>query len=1271
MYLLCRGRAPPISRLGVRHYKKSKVKIGGTGEGPRSNMGGAQRNKRAVESARMQLAVMNKDNADAEGGGKGTPRDAQGRPIVKEKEKSLGAFRAMGAGGLTHPIFESGPPGRVELDLPVLEAGGIAGPGGLTPGTVVRFRDEDPASPLRVYGVPKSMLVEFRILGAPMSVITATTLSLVRLLHESALPLPSARFHDPEDDPDDELPITRPNARIVLNGRAGTGKSFLLLQLAEYAAALRTAANQREWIVIYVPRARALVNGSTPAVYSLQTQTYHQPRAAWNLLSRIGRANRDFLEVLATTQEWHFDVSATPGAGAGAGGVGTGAATSSATQASAAQAAGESAGLGHVKPGTPLTALIDLAVSTPDPAAPAETTIDYALAPFVLDALLEELAAQTRFPVLLAIDEVQALAGRSMYKDPQFKGIRPHHLGMPRLLLEFIGGRRGLARGLVLTALSRSDPTFPVPPQFAAALNLSDEFTSSPRSVRERRSSQLAAYLEGEVVVDYGVRGVELDLGDYPEPWTGYRAYDPPTYEDSPALQPTAATPEPPLRPVDLWRDKVMKREEEELEEEMDALAEQAELEEAALAVSSDAPPLDGEAQPKPAQDGKQEPTEEEEDDDDPGPVDTSSGTVSAPLRLTPAEKATLAAQKRKAKKEKARERAKEREMREGLVLERAVRAVRVPDALGVREAAALFEVWLDVGVLRTGGERRRVRRAELAAVEDYATERAALDAATADDADLAEAEADEALAALQEEFEAREAELAEAEEAEAEEGAEEEDLERELTSDIDTLASTTTPSTTTAAADATTLAAPTEDDSPETAALLEAQETAETARQILELEDAFERDEALELDEVALLEQVVGTEGWEREAQGRREWMEETAEREKVRVEEVLERRALLKEEAAKEARARAEEEGLEEGEEGVEAVEGEEGTEAEAGIKAEAEAVAPAEDGVEAVEPVEAVEGEAEAEAALESDAEGEEVDPTAHLEGPTRAVLLPTEDGEYFDGVEDAKGVVHLRGEDGEYFPVAAEDMEDVELVYPDELEGEISGEDEGEETEGAMEDHEEEEGEEYASDGELVGSDGEELEEGMEEYVSDGELVGSDGEQLEEGMEEYASDGEEYDSDIEALREYAGLEDGEDEGDTDDELAYGSDHDELPLPEDNELAALVSQGVREAMEDPETTSELLRAPTSWAEDVDGIDGVQMDSLRKMVMQDIGEDGQVRVKLDEDGNPILQRPGGRMTERETGADELFLGKYAESSGNARAFVWGGLLATLQTAK
>lgn len=221
----------------------------------------------------------------------------------------------------------------------------------------------------------------------------------------------------------------------------------------------------REWIVLYIPRARHFVDASTPYQYSLATRTYLQPRAAYQTLSRLARANSHLLSQLSTQSEVVL-----PDGGR------------------------------TFHAGTPLTTLIDAGLTAAETSAGAAPSVDALLrAPFVLDAVLSELGAQEDFPVLIAIDDFQALCGRSLYRDPRFKAIRPHHLSMPRLLLEYAGGMRKLARGLVLTSLTRSDTQFPVPPQLSDALRLSDEFSPSPRSVGYRRSAQLAAYLEGEV----------------------------------------------------------------------------------------------------------------------------------------------------------------------------------------------------------------------------------------------------------------------------------------------------------------------------------------------------------------------------------------------------------------------------------------------------------------------------------------------------------------------------------------------------------------------------------------------------------------------------------------------------------------------------------------------------------------------------------------------------------------------------------------------------
>ena len=94
------------------------------------------------------------------------------------------------------------------------------------------------------------------------------------------------------------------------------------------------------------------------------------------------------------------------------------------------------------------------------------------LAPVALDMLLEELGKQEDVPVLVAADDMQALCGQTLYKDPQFRSIAAWHLGMPRLLLEFAGGMRKFKRGAFIGAVTNSDPLFPVPAELLDAFEM-------------------------------------------------------------------------------------------------------------------------------------------------------------------------------------------------------------------------------------------------------------------------------------------------------------------------------------------------------------------------------------------------------------------------------------------------------------------------------------------------------------------------------------------------------------------------------------------------------------------------------------------------------------------------------------------------------------------------------------------------------------------------------------------------------------------------------
>lgn len=60
-----------------------------------------------------------------------------------------------------------------------------------------------------------------------------------------------------------------------------------------------------------------------------------------------------------------------------------------------------------------------------------------------------------RYPVLLAIDDFQALFCMSQYRDPLFKSIKAYHLTFPRTLLEFASGKKSFVclRGFSIAGL--------------------------------------------------------------------------------------------------------------------------------------------------------------------------------------------------------------------------------------------------------------------------------------------------------------------------------------------------------------------------------------------------------------------------------------------------------------------------------------------------------------------------------------------------------------------------------------------------------------------------------------------------------------------------------------------------------------------------------------------------------------------------------------------------------------------------------------------------
>jgi small subunit ribosomal protein S29 len=123
-----------------------------------------------------------------------------------------------------------------------------------------------------------------------------------------------------------------------------------------------------------------------------------------------------------------------------------------------------------------------------------------------------------RHPVLFAVDDFQAIYCKTAYRDPHFNPIRPYHLALPRLILDYASGKRSFvrhttsgyiyvarlseipflffsqAKGAFLGAITSSDPNYKIPIELHDALDLPPEQFKSPY---DRRSRVLVEYAEG------------------------------------------------------------------------------------------------------------------------------------------------------------------------------------------------------------------------------------------------------------------------------------------------------------------------------------------------------------------------------------------------------------------------------------------------------------------------------------------------------------------------------------------------------------------------------------------------------------------------------------------------------------------------------------------------------------------------------------------------------------------------------------------------------
>jgi small subunit ribosomal protein S29 len=98
-----------------------------------------------------------------------------------------------------------------------------------------------------------------------------------------------------------------------------------------------------------------------------------------------------------------------------------------------------------------------------------------------------------RSPVLLAIDDFQALFKRSKYRDPQFREIESYHLSLPRLILEYANATRRFKRGAVVGAIGSEETRLDTSLELAEALGIS----SPAHSPYSRRIKEYIHYTNG------------------------------------------------------------------------------------------------------------------------------------------------------------------------------------------------------------------------------------------------------------------------------------------------------------------------------------------------------------------------------------------------------------------------------------------------------------------------------------------------------------------------------------------------------------------------------------------------------------------------------------------------------------------------------------------------------------------------------------------------------------------------------------------------------
>ncbi|KAJ9054312.1 hypothetical protein DSO57_1015905 [Entomophthora muscae] len=188
---------------------------------------------------------------------------------------------------------------------------------------------------------------------------------------------------------------------LIIDGVVGTGKSALLLQIVSQIML-------EDWLVIYLPEVKSLVNGSRPYNYSASEGLYLQPTAAAHILALALKFNKETLSKIS---------------------------------------------LGEVIKIGPHTYSEDSNLGQIVTLGSKDLNFSHQC----LDKFLLVISQQTKVPVLIAIDEINTLYGTSEYYNTESRLLKCTELSVIKSLVKLVEEKQVLKNGIVLGATSWVD----------------------------------------------------------------------------------------------------------------------------------------------------------------------------------------------------------------------------------------------------------------------------------------------------------------------------------------------------------------------------------------------------------------------------------------------------------------------------------------------------------------------------------------------------------------------------------------------------------------------------------------------------------------------------------------------------------------------------------------------------------------------------------------------------------------------------------------------